>query len=881
MRAGWLLAVVWFAAAFSHAAAGEVFRFDALPEAVVQNGMGRGYLDMTSRSEGVPLPLKRPVAGTFTVSAWIRLADYPNGGRSGFTAANPATIAALSGPDAATQLRVNGKKLEFSIRSGGRWVGVAGGELPLERWLLVSGTLAGKHLIIAVNGEELAEKEVELPSGPLRLTGLTAGASGQRKLPGGIDEIRLDSPPVGNDELRKRVVSRGAQYARPLLADWRPRAAELPYRYLKTAPGERYALAEGSALFVAVLPWSGMNRNDLLIGDPPSFFGSRVTLHRELDAKALPTPVFSDGRSVALQGNDFKRLDRGDGRFDLLANGIGTPFGGGELIFYPNSGKPGAPEFGAAQTVRVGGVPFGKAVPGTPCGWACEDVDGDGIADLLISSNSSPNDVYFPDRESFWNRKQAENSGPGRGYDIAGNWLGDRYTMRLWWAKGVRREGVPEFAPARPVWVGDLDYQVQWRFYSPAMPPGLFRSEEGNFLLLAGDVDQLLALPYEVRQGEIRTVGAARPVLKDDRALHGVYWAANLITADLNRDGKPEIIVSGNPGRAILLTGGRIGEFIEAGSLQIEAGPVELDTLVTPARADWDGDGLPDLICGDASGYLTLWPGTKDPLIYRASRYLKSGGRTIQIQAGSTGSLQGPNERRWGYTQPTVGDWDGDGQPEIITNDIRSDLLLWKKTATPDDLAVSAFTDAAGGKLPAAWRVRPAILSHQFGYTGNGRNALLYLDWEGDLVLGTPDRPGSTRIEKVEKLRNEDGKAMRMCGIRGFWGRAKLSITDWDGDGKWDVLFGGHLGAQRDIWEKDKPSGATIAYFRNVGTNAKPVFTRVRDIRLKNGDRLNFHAHNASVWPTDLDGDGKEDLIVGAEDGKIYYFLRDELIWDK
>lgn len=879
MRTGWFLTIL-FAAVFC-AEAGEVFRFDALPEAVSRNGMGRGYLDMTSRAKGIPLALKRPIEGEFTVSAWIRLANYPNGGRGGFTVANPATVATLDGSDMAAQLRINGKKLEFSVRRGGKWAGVAGGELPLDRWLLVSGTLVGKRLAIAVNGEALTEKEAVLPAGPFRLTGLVAGASGMRKLPGGIDEIRIDWPAVGNGELRKRVAARGAQYARPLLADWRPHTAELPYKYLRTAPGERYALAEGSSLFVAVLPWTGTGRNDLLVGDPPSFFGSRITVHRELDAGALPAPVFSDGCSVALQGTDFRRLDRGGDRFDLLANGRGTPFGGGELIFYSNSGKPGAPEFRAVQTVRVGGVPFGKAVPGTPAGWACEDIDGDGIPDLLISSNSSPNDIYFPDRESFWNWKRAENSGPGRGYDIDGNWLGDRYTMRLWWAKGVRRDGVPEFGPVRPVWVGDLDYQVQWRFYSPAMPPGLFRSEEGNFLLLAGDVDRLLALPYEVRRGEVRTVGAARPVLKDGKPLHGVYWASNIITADLNRDGKQEIIVSGNPGRAIMLTGSRIGEFTEAGSLQIEAGPVELDTLVTPVRADWDGDGLPDLICGDASGYLTLWQGTEDPLVYRASRYLRSGGRPIQVQAGSTGSLQGPNERRWGYTQPTVGDWDNDGQPEIITNDIKSDLLLWKKTAVSDELAVSAFTDTAGGKLLAAWRVRPAILPHRYGYTGDGRNALLYLDWEGDLVLGIPERPGSTRIVKVEKLNYQDGNVMRMCGIRGFWGRAKLTITDWDGDGRWDVLFGHHLGAQRDIWGKDKPSGATVAYFRNVGTNAKPVFTRVRDIRLKNGDRLDFHAHNASVWPTDLDGDGKEDLIVGAEDGKIYYFLRDELIWDE
>lgn len=34
--------------------------------------------------------------------------------------------------------------------------------------------------------------------------------------------------------------------------------------------------------------------------------------------------------------------------------------------------------------------------------------------------------------------------------------------------------------------------------------------------------------------------------------------------------------------------------------------------------------------------------------------------------------------------------------------------------------------------------------------------------------------------------------------------------------------------------------------------------------------------HQHFALPTDHDGDGKEDLLVGAEDGKVYYLYRSQ-----
>ncbi|MDP7338690.1 MAG: hypothetical protein QF786_05180, partial [Vicinamibacterales bacterium] len=41
-------------------------------------------------------------------------------------------------------------------------------------------------------------------------------------------------------------------------------------------------------------------------------------------------------------------------------------------------------------------------------------------------------------------------------------------------------------------------------------------------------------------------------------------------------------------------------------------------------------------------------------------------GRPIRVTPGPEGDVQGPQESMWGYTNPAVGDWTGDGNPDLI-----------------------------------------------------------------------------------------------------------------------------------------------------------------------------------------------------------------------
>ena len=67
-------------------------------------------------------------------------------------------------------------------------------------------------------------------------------------------------------------------------------------------------------------------------------------------------------------------------------------------------------------------------------------------------------------------------------------------------------------------------------------------------------------------------------------------------------------------------------------------------------------------------------------------------------------------------------------------------------------------------------------------------------------------------------------------------------------------------------------------FFRNVGTRECPSFAAPVAFSLaKNGKRLMFGWHNATPWATDIDCDGKMDLLVSAENGKVYAFKHDEI----
>jgi hypothetical protein len=296
--------------------------------------------------------------------------------------------------------------------------------------------------------------------------------------------------------------------------------------------------------------------------------------------------------------------------------------------------------------------------------------------------------------------------------------------------------------------------------------------------------------------------------------------------------------------------------------------------LSRPVAFDWNGDGKLDIIAGNSAGYLQYFEnvGTKSEPAFVDRGYLEAGGRTIRIMAGPNGSIQGPIEEKWGYTNPSVADWDLDGRPDILLNSIWGEVLWYRNvgTRTAPKLAPAEpievewpgpppkpewnWWNPKGKQLVTQWRTTPKVVD----WNRDGLPDLVMLDHEGYLALFERYRDADGRLRLKPSARiflDAAGQPLKLsAGRAGRSGRRKIELADWDGDGDLDLIV-----------DSEKNAG----WHENVGSQQHPVFVYRGDLVGRN-----LAGHNPCPNVADWNGDGRLDLLIGAEDGFFYFFDR-------
>ena len=278
--------------------------------------------------------------------------------------------------------------------------------------------------------------------------------------------------------------------------------------------------------------------------------------------------------------------------------------------------------------------------------------------------------------------------------------------------------------------------------------------------------------------------------------------------------------------------------------------------------ADWNGDGLTDILVGGSRGNVIWYPnrGTKEkPSFPYPKQMFTADGKPLDVGFSAT---------------PLVIDWDGDNVSDLVCGAEWNRVVWYKNTGTnaAPKLVYKGLVYADDKPLELPHEPVPEIKSI---YKADYHPVLAAADINGD---GRPDLLAggyiTGRIYFFENM-GRSGEQTPVLSFRGpleadgqpldvAWCAAP-AIADVDGDGLLDIVSGT---MPMTAEGGDSASSDFLYLFRNVGTKTEPRFAKQKfpssgefPVRSLAAPRL-----------VDLNNDGLLDLVVViSKDLSIYY----------
>lgn len=453
--------------------------------------------------------------------------------------------------------------------------------------------------------------------------------------------------------------------------------------------------------------------------------------------------------------------------------------------------------------------------------YLIENVNGIYELKGKILAGNEPIDVYGAPSPNF---DDFDNDGD---LDIICGEFLDKFT----WFENIGTREKPKYAKGKYLKNGSDTLTMDLEMI---LPVSLDWDKDGDIDLIVGDEDGRVA--FVENTGKVLD---HMPVFEDPRYFQQkaeyVKFGA-LVTpfsVDWDNDGDEDLICGNSAGHIAfienldgrdtpkwaapkLLTAENEIIRIQAGKNGSIQGPCEAKWgYTTLSVADWNNDGLPDILANSIWGKIVWYENI-------GSKGHPKLAKEKPIHVAWEGTTPKPDWFWWNpepktlatqwRTTPTAIDWNKDNLMDLVVLDQEGYLSYYER-----------YTDEIGLLLKPGKRI-----FHSTNGTYDRKNKLV------------DSLNGPLRLNEANY---------------GSSGRRKLAFGDWDNDGDTDIII----------------NGINAALLENMGGDAeKANFKFKGDFSTKK-----LAGHSTSPTLVNWDKEGKPDLLLGAEDGYFYYWKND------